>query len=302
MNDRKHIPDTTRTVQLEALHDTGARKRAFKAFLTVIRGNSVDLGLHIVVDGPVALGRDSDCELSFHDLRISRRHARVIPQEDDVYILKDLGSTNGTRVNGRPVEGEWRLCEGEKIFLGKSVVRFSLADEMDVGFQQEVVQLVSTDPLTGLESKRRFDDALDLALISTRQKGVNLAVLMMDMDRIKPINDTHGHLFGAYSIATAGRIIGRIVGPAGHVCRFGGDEFTAFLEGFDKIAAMDVAEKIRSAIENAGMEKDGIPLKPTISIGLAVYPEDGEEVLDLVGAADMALYRAKEAGKNRVSD
>ena len=302
MDDKKPTFDTTRTVQIDAVRDAWSQKHASKACLTVIRGRGGDLGLHTLVEGPVVLGRDPDCDLSFKDPGVSRRHARVTPKEHDVYILEDLGSTNGTRVNGRPVDKVWMLLEGEKIFLGKSVVvRFSLADEMDVGFHQEVAQLVSTDPLTGLESKRCVDDALDLALESARQRGSHLAILMMDMDRLKPINDTYGHLFGAYCIRTTGSIIGQIVGAKGHVCRFGGDEFTAFLPNHDRGAALEVAEKIRSEIEKAGMEKDGIPLTPTISIGVAVYPEDGDEVLDLVAAADQALYRAKATGKNRVS-
>jgi diguanylate cyclase (GGDEF)-like protein len=303
VSDDSNLPENTRTVQSEALQEGWTEKPVRRACLTVIRGRGSDLGMHIVVNGPVVLGRDAVCDLSFKDLGVSRRHARVTPQANDIYLLEDLGSTNGTRVDGRPVEAPWPLREGEKIFLGKfAVLRFSLVDEMDVCFQQEVVQLVSTDPLTGLESKRVFDDALDVALTSARQRGARLTLLMMDMDRVKPINDTHGHLFGAYCIQSAGRLIGRVVGSAGHACRFGGDEFSAFLPGLNKEAAMEVAEQIRVSVENAGMEKDGIPLNPTISIGVAVFPEDGDEVLDLVAAADQALYRAKGAGKNRVSD
>ncbi len=215
--------------------------------------------------------------------------------------MNDLCTTNGTRVNGRPVEGPWLLREGENIFLGNSVVRFSLANEIEVGFHQELVQLVSTDPLTGLESKRYFDDALDNALITALRKGKPLAVLMMDMDGIKPINDTHGHLFGAYCIGTAGCIMGRVIGTAGHICRFGGDEFIAFLPGHDRLVSLEMAERVRMAIENAGMEKDGISLRPTISIGVALFPHHAEEVLDLVATADQALYRAKAEGKNKVS-
>jgi len=181
-------------------------------------------------------------------------------------------------------------------------VRFSLANEIEVGFHQELVQLVSTDPLTGLESKRYFDDALDNALISARRrKGKPLSGMMMDMDGIKPINDTDGHLFGAYCIGTAGRIMGRVIGTAGHICRFGGDEFIAFLPGHDRLVSLEMAERVRMAIENAGMEKDGISLRPTISIGVALFPHHAEEVLDLVATADQALYRAKAEGKNKVS-
>jgi len=299
--DNNKDKDTTRTIEINMVPDTGARKRARRAFLTVIRGGSGDLGKHIVVKGPAILGRSQNCDLSFNDLGVSRQHAQVIPQNNETYILNDLCTTNGTRVNGRSVEGLWPLREGENIFLGNSVVRFSLANEIEIGFHQELVQLVSTDPLTGLESKRYFDDALDNALIRACRKDEQLAVMMMDMDGIKPINDTYGHLFGAYCIRTAGHIMGRLIGTAGHVCRFGGDEFIAFLPDHGRPVAIEMAEKIRMAIETAGMEKDGVSLKPTISIGVALFPHHGEDVLDLVATADQALYRSKAEGKNKVS-
>lgn len=293
--------ESTRTIEFKAVKDGGGRKHIRKAFLTTIRGRKGDLGKHLVVDGPVTIGRDRGCDLSFNDLLVSRKHAQVIPQGNEQYSLIDLGTTNGTQVNGRPVRGAWRLKEGENIFLGNSVVRFSLANEIEVGFHQELIQLVSTDPLTGLESKRYFDDALDNALGTARRKGQQVAVMMMDMDGIKPINDTYGHLFGAYCIGTAGRIMGEIIGKKGHVCRFGGDEFIAFFPNHNRTAAIDIAERIRFGIENACMEKDRILLRPTISIGVALFPRHGNKVLDLVATADQALYRAKEKGKNRVS-
>ena len=127
-----------------------------------------------------------------------------------------------------------------------------------------------------------------------------LSLLMMDMDGLKKINDTHGHLFGAYAIGETGKLIARVIGGTGQACRFGGDEFSAFLPAHDIEAATAVAEQIRLAIETAGLEKDGIALKPTISIGVAAYPETGEKPLELVASADGALYRAKALGKNCV--
>ena len=89
---------------------------------------------------------------------------------------------------------------------------------------------------------------------------------------------------------------------AGHACRFGGDEFSAFLPGYELEAAVQLSEEIRSAVESAGMSKDGIELRPTISIGVASFPNAGtEELTELITMADEALYRAKANGKNCVS-
>jgi diguanylate cyclase (GGDEF)-like protein len=271
-----------------------------RAFLTVIRGRA-DLGVHAFIEGRVVVGRDLKCEFPLLDHRVSRRHATIMPAGANRYLIQDLGSTNGTRVGGSLIAGPHLLQDGDKILLGETVIRFSLADEIDVDFQSEIGMLVGTDPLTGLPSKRRFDEALEFALLSAQQAGSSLAVLMMDMDGVKRINDTHGHLFGAHVIGETGRWIARVLGQRGRACRFGGDEFTAFLPGHDRAAAMAIAEQIRYAVETASMEKEGIPLKPTISIGVACYPESGQELLDLISRSDEALYRAKSQGKNRVA-
>jgi diguanylate cyclase (GGDEF)-like protein len=293
----RHAAQTIRAGSLSARSQASGPR---KAFLTVVRSRG-DLGKHAMVDGPLILGRAPDCGFTLQDLSVSWQHAQITPEGGDDYVLEDLHSTNGTMVHGEPVTTPRMLHDGEKIVVGETVLRFSLADAVDINFQSEVAMLVGTDPLTGLESKRLFDEALEIALQSARTTSTSLAVLMMDMDGVKGINDTYGHLFGAHVIGETGRLIARHLGARGHACRFGGDEFSAFLPGRAKESARQVAEAIRLDVETAGMEKDGIPLKPTISIGLACFPQDGDGTLDLVAKADAALYRAKGDGKNRVA-
>ena len=271
-----------------------------RAFLSVIRSRA-DLGMHLFVEGPILLGRDPDCQVPLHDFGVSRRHAMIAPDGSGRYILQDLGSTNGTHVNGVPIPGPHPLTDGEKISIGDTVLRFALADAMDIDFHNEVATLVSTDPLTGLPAKRRFDQAFDFSLQAAKQAGRPLALLMMDMDGVKQINDTHGHLFGAFVIGETGRLIARTLGTLGQACRFGGDEFSAFLPGHDQATAMAIGERIRKAVEQAGLQKDGISLRPTLSVGIAVFPDAGDQMLHLVTNADQALYQAKRLGKNRVA-
>jgi len=293
-------PSLTRRIQREPAppaSDAGG----LKAQVLVIRGSETDLGRHVLIEGVLTLGREDALDFKVHDLGVSRRHARITRQDDGTCVLEDLGSTNGTRLNGTPLAGPHPLATGDKIFLGETVLRYGLADDIELGYQLEIEHIVGEDPLTGLESKRRFDDALAFGIENARQGAAPLAMLMMDMDGVKRINDTHGHLFGAHVIGETGRIIGRhIERGGGHACRFGGDEFSAFLPAHDPVAGVRVAESIRHAVETAGMEKDGIALGPTISIGVASFPADAEAPVDLLAKADAALYRAKRAGKNRV--
>jgi diguanylate cyclase (GGDEF)-like protein len=123
----------------------------------------------------------------------------------------------------------------------------------------------------------------------------------MDLDGVKGINDTHGHLFGAHVIGESGKLIGRIIAGRGIGCRFGGDEYLAAFSGLDTASAVQIGEQIRQAIAAHPFEKDGIPLRPGISIGAASFPDDtAEGARALFQRADEALYRAKQGGKNRV--
>jgi diguanylate cyclase (GGDEF)-like protein len=272
-----------------------------RAYLTVIRGADHDLGSYVVIEESVSIGRGREVDLRLQDGGVSRRHVSIDRKEDGSYVLSDLGSTNGTWVGLEPVDGTRTLRDGDKIFLGDTVLRFALADDIDLGYQTEVAQIVGQDPLTGLASKRRFDDALSYGIAAAVHREAPLALLMMDMDGVKGINDRYGHLFGAHVIGETGRILARHLGRHGHACRFGGDEFCAFLPGQDLEAARETAETIRKAVEQAGMSKDGIDLAPTLSIGIAVCPADAADATELLARADAALYRAKEAGKNRVA-
>lgn len=270
-----------------------------RAFLNVIRSRA-DIGANAFLEGATVIGRHPACTFPLHDHKVSGYHVTITPSGEGSYILEDLNSTNGTRVDGELVRGHRELRDGDKIFIGETVIRFSLADEFDIGFHSEVATLVGVDPLTDLPSKRRFDEAFEFAFQDSVWRKASIAVLMMDMDGVKQINDTHGHIYGAHVIGETGRLIAKVLASQGEACRFGGDEFSAFLPGQDLPSACSIAEQIRTTVESAGLEKNGIVLRPTISIGAACYPNAGADVLSLITSADAALYRAKAQGKNCV--
>src|SRR5438270_12358089 len=124
---------------------------------------------------------------------------------------------------------------------------------------------------------------------------------MLDRDGRKLINDTHGHPVGAHTIAEVGKVIGQVVSPHGAACRFGGDEFAAFLPNLGKKEGLKVGETIRALVAGHRFEKDGVVVRPTISIGVSAYPEDGATADVLLRKADEALYRAKKGGRDRVN-
>jgi two-component system, cell cycle response regulator len=123
----------------------------------------------------------------------------------------------------------------------------------------------------------------------------------MDMDGVKAINDTHGHAFGAFVIGETGHVLGRVIGSRGFSTRFGGDEFAAAFPALTREKAIQVAEEMRLAVGSHAYEYRGVRLHPGLSCGVASIPGDAADARTLFQAADEAMYRAKRAGKNRVS-
>ena len=274
-----------------------AVKAPHRPVLVIISGN--EMGLRKAVDRSLTIGRDPTCEIALTDALVSSRHA-MLEDRGDSWALVDLGSTNGTSVNGTKGT-EFILERNDKIVFGRTVVRFEMQDQLEQAYDELVEKLLNIDDLSGLLVRRKFDANLNIAIETARGHGKPLGLLMMDLDGIKKINDTHGHLFGAYVIGESGQVIGHVLEGRGFASRFGGDEYIAAVPGHDLVATRAVGEEIRRAIAEHAFEREGIPLRPGISIGIASFPESAPDAQRLFQQADEALYRAKRGGKNQVS-
>jgi diguanylate cyclase (GGDEF)-like protein len=273
-----------------------AVRAKFRPALIVLSGERV--GVRVSVQQNVTVGRDGDAVLVLPDQGVSSRHA-VVQDRGGSFALVDLGSTNGTFVNGVRVE-EADLKNGDKITFGTTLVRFEFQDEADRVYSEMIAELVHIDDLTGLYLRRRFDAELTAGVASARAASEPLGLLAMDLDGVKLINDTHGHLFGARTIAESGKLIGHIIRGKGFATRFGGDEFVAALPGYTPEQSIAVAKEICSRIGSEPIRHEGVLLQPGISIGVATFPHDATDALELFRHADEALYLAKRTGKRRV--
>ena len=266
--------------------------------LIVLRGPS--LGDFFALEGEtLVLGSDPfRADVVIRDVEVSPRHAKICLEPERGYLIRDLGE--GTAVNDEALEDERPLSDGDRIVLGDSVLEFSHGDPVRADFHGALHRLVSRDYLTGLLVKNRFDEEFEHHLEAT--EGRPLSVLMADIDNLKKVNDAHGHLLGEYVVGEVGRIIGELHEEEGRqATRFGGDEYQTILPGVSREEAIEVAEEIRHRVEEHPFERDGVSPQPTLSVGVATYPEDGETRAALTRAADEALYRAKRSGGNAVS-
>jgi diguanylate cyclase (GGDEF)-like protein len=290
-----------KTVPLNERSQLGARvidaiKAPYRPTFVIMSGNQ--MGQSCKIDRTITIGRDPDGDLILTDSGVSWQHARI-EDRGDSFTIVDLQSTNGTFVNGARIE-EWVLAPNDRVAFGEIVGRFEVQDALDQAYDDYVERMLNVDDLSGLFVRRKFDVELEAMLTASRASQGTTGLLVMDLDGIKFINDTHGHLFGAYVIGEAGHVIGRVIAGRGVGTRFGGDEFCAALPGCNVEQAAAIGREILEAIRVFPFAKDRIALRPGISIGAASFPESANDRLALFQRADEALYRAKHGGKNRV--
>jgi diguanylate cyclase (GGDEF)-like protein len=258
----------------------------------------------------VILGRALEAGVRVNDSKVSRRHAMIQKsfneetQKTD-YILTDFGSRNGTHINGERMAKPQVLQNGDKITLGDHILRFELLDEIDREYQRQIHRLISHDDLTGLLSSRSFFSELRREAARATAENRTFCVLMMDVDHFKNVNDSYGHLTGSKTLEEIGGCIIESLRSGDAASRFGGEEFSAFLLDADMKQAMVAAERIRQVIEQHpfSVVRHAEPESThnvTISIGIAAFPDDSQDPIELVEMADSALYRAKREGRKRV--
>jgi diguanylate cyclase (GGDEF)-like protein len=167
---------------------------------------------------------------------------------------------------------------------------------------RELAHAATIDPLTGLFNRRYFHTRIEEEIERARRYGLDLALLLADVDDFKQLNDELGHLAGDYLLRQIAEVLKRSVRVFDVCTRFGGEEFAILMPGSNAANAIVVAERIRSRVESASRDAGPLPahLQITISLGLAVLSA-GASSQELIARADRALYRAKAAGKNRVT-
>jgi len=165
----------------------------------------------------------------------------------------------------------------------------------------ELEDLVTVDPLTGLYNRRFMDESLEREVVRANRKQAPLAVIMIDIDHFKRINDTYGHAAGDVVLRAAGESMKQHIRASDVVCRYGGEEFLILMPEAGPEIARERAEALRLAVQALEISHEGKPLgQVTISLGLAMLPQHGTRVAALVSAADAALYEAKNRGRNRL--
>jgi diguanylate cyclase (GGDEF)-like protein len=162
-------------------------------------------------------------------------------------------------------------------------------------------QLAVRDGLTGLYNRRAFNELLVSAIANEdRRADGQLALVILDLDHFKKLNDTFGHPAGDAALRSAARLLAQHLRKGDQAARYGGEEFVVIFPGANKDRGVHAAERLRLAVARHRLVFEGARIPIAASFGVAIWPTDGKEPDDLLAAADRALYAAKQAGRNRV--
>ncbi len=235
--------------------------------------------------------------------RVSVRDEIVIG--DFTLVLDDSGIYSQPEKTAVQRRGEDTVTlEGRFASLREKIDDAALADEFRTiersvtESRRRLSKLAHRDTLTGLFSRQRFEQVAQTTLTVARQVGGSVAFLFIDIDHFKKVNDTYGHEKGDQVLRAVTRLIGAACRKTDVVSRYGGEEIVVLLSDTSTDDAITVANDINRVVRQQSKHIVGIML--TVSIGVAAYPEHGTTLKEVLAHADKALYRAKEAGRNRV--
>ena len=280
----------------------GERKRPpVLRHASLIQYSGEHLGRRYVLAAPKPLiGRAGHVDILIADESVSREHARCVVAAR-VVTVEDLGSSNGTYVNGERIDAPVVLGNGDMLQLGHVHLKFFAADSLENAFHDAIFRKASIDPGTQVFNRQYLMESLETAVAACRANGKPLSLIYFDLDHFKRVNDTHGHSCGDHVLREIATLARDCLRDSDVLGRIGGEEFVVVVPDADVRLAGALAERLRRAAEAHALEWEGKPLQQTVSLGVAQWCPAFKTPRDLLDDADRRLYQSKHEGRNRVT-
>ena len=261
---------------------------------------SIGTRYQLRTDASNMIGRGEECGIQANDFSVSRRHARIEYLPDGFHVI-DLQSTNGTYVNDTKITEGKLLGDADYLRIGNCIFRFLSSGNVEAEYHEEIYRLTIVDALTQVHNNRYLMESLEREVLRTNRHQRPLAVILLDIDRFKRINDQLGHLGGDFVLRELAAMIRGLTRREDIFARYGGEEFCLLLIECTLKQALETVERIRAAVEAYPFRFEDQIVEITISMGVARCTLDGRATgRELLRVADENLYRAKHSGRNRV--
>jgi diguanylate cyclase (GGDEF)-like protein len=250
----------------------------------------------------VNIGRTRSCDLAFSEvMSLSRKHACLRYDHEGVSI-EDLGSTNGSFVNDRRVQGRIFLSSGDRLQLGALHFKFLYGRDVEHAYYEAIYHLMTQDGLTEIYNRRTFDDELQREFSRSKRHHRPLSLIIFDVDHFKLINDRCGHLCGDFVLKGIVNLARKLLRREQVFARVGGDEFAILTPETGFAGAATLAEKLRARIAAHEFDPDLLEgtVRATCSFGVAELSGEMLTPDEFYATADQFLYTSKNTGRNRV--
>lgn len=312
----EHVePSAPATVEGSALRDSRTMQGQRPDFTAPRRPDNEEVAFLVLTSGPdlghvfrlvdsTTLGRERTNVVAFGHSSVSRNHAVIVREAQGRFVLCDNDSANGTYVNGERVQRHV-LRAGDNIQLGflGDQLRFSLGDASQEALIRRLYETSTRDTLTGAINRRHFFDRFHAELAFSARHRTPLALVMLDIDHFKRVNDTWGHQAGDRVLCDVATFCARAIRVEDIFGRYGGEEFTLLLRNVPPAGATRAADRLRQGLEAMRIGWNEERLRVTISAGVALTTccqPDNVTAEAMIAIADARLYEAKAGGRNRV--
>ena len=247
----------------------------------------------------IILGRGKSCHLTLDDEMVSREHCRIWLDDSGNINILDLESTNGSKIDEKRISHEI-LLPHNKLKIGKHIVKIEYKDAEEIHQEELLQSAATTDPLTGVSNRKWFDERVKQLIQSKPKNNQHIAIVMVDIDHLKQVNDNYGHQTGDVVIKGVAEILNSCKRQQDLLARYGGEEFIVCLPDSNTDNTKLFCERVRKEISRTTFRFGQDEISVTASLGgFADIIDQNSNLSEMTQLADKALYHSKQSGRNQ---